>query len=248
MNNNVFFRTYRGNKNMFKQIKTSTLMKPVKTAYRTVEKIFGIYPQFEKPFFFLNNQKKSDTVVFILAGYKSFTWDIVFKRIKTFCPPNIDVCIVSSGIYSEELNNYAKNNNWSYISMKRNCVTLALNTAIQQFPYATNIFKLDEDIFITEKFFDEIPRAFIEASKEYKPGFAAPLIPINGYGYRSILDKLNIRDTFANRFEYPKISAGPDMQIESNPDVAKFFWGEGNFVPHIDTINRLIQTWGGANV
>lgn len=232
---------------MFTKIKNSTLMKPAKKIYKCIKKLFGIYPQFENPSFFLNNQKGADTAVFILAGYKSFTWDIVFKRIKLFCPKDFDVCIVSSGVYSDELLKYAKNNNWSYISMKRNCVTLALNSAIKQFSKAENIFKLDEDIFITENFFCELPKALVEASKEYKPGFAAPIIPINGYGYRRLLEKLNLCDTYANKFEYPKISAGIDMQIESNPDVAKFFWGEGNFVPHIDSLNNLIHAVRGAN-
>ena len=75
------------------------------------------------------------------------------------------MCIVSSGIYSERLKEIAEKYGWSYISMKKNCVTLALNSAIKSFPSAEKIFKIDEDIFITEGFFEELPKAF-ENAKE----------------------------------------------------------------------------------
>lgn len=215
-------------------------MKPVKVLYKIIR--FGIYPSFAKPRYFLNNSKNADSACFILAGYKQFTWEIVFKRIKQFCPTCIDVCIVSSGVYSEELKQYAEKYGWSYISMKRNCVTLALNSAINCFPSAKNIFKIDEDIFITEGFFEELPKAFNEASKEYFPAFSAPLIPINGYGYRRVLERLNLVKVYTEEFEYPKISAGIHMQVENNPKVAKFFWGEKNIVLQIDELNTLIKS------
>lgn len=215
-------------------------MKPVKVFYKKFR--FGLYPPFAKPRYFLNNSKGADSACFILAGYKQFTWDIVFKRIKQFCTGGIDVCIVSSGVYSEELKQYAEKYGWSYISMKRNCVTLALNSAINCFPSAKNIFKIDEDIFITEGFFEELPKAFNEAAKEYFPAFSAPLIPINGYGYRRVLERLNLVKVYTEKFEYPKISAGIHMQVENNPEVAKFFWGEKNIVLQIDELNTLIKS------
>lgn len=225
---------------MLKRFKNTSVMKPVKVLYKKLR--YGIYPSFAKPRYFLNNSKDSDSACFILAGYKQFTWDIVFERIKQFCPSHIDVCIVSSGIYSEELKQYAEKYCWSYISIKRNCVTQALNSAINCFPSAKNIFKIDEDIFITKGFFEELPKAFSEASKEYFPAFSAPLIPINGYGYRRVLERLNLVETYTKKFEYPKISAGIHIQVENNPEVAKFFWGEENIVPHIDELNALIQS------
>ena len=151
------------------------------------------------------------------------------------------MCIVSYGIYSERLKEIAEKYGWSYISMKKNCVTLALNSAIKSFPSAEKIFKIDEDIFITEGFFEELPKAFENAKKDYFPCFSAPLIPINGYGYRRILEKLNLAEKYTKLFEYPKISAGSHMQIESNPDVAKFFWGKDNCIPQIDLLNHIIK-------
>lgn len=222
---------------IIRKIKSLKMVKPLKTFYRRFR--YGTLPSFAKPAFFLNNSKGFESACFILAGYKSFTWETVFKRIKEFCPENIDVCIVSSGVYSEELKNISQINGWSYISMKRNCVTQALNSAVKSFPMAEKIFKIDEDIFITEGFFERVPAVLENSKMEYFPCFSAPLIPINGYGYRRILERLNLREKYAELFEYPKISAGVHMQVESNPDVAKFFWGEGGFVPQIDELNKI---------
>lgn len=233
------------------ELKKTRIMRPLKRIYKRIR--YGDLPQFSKPMFFLNNSKREKTAAFILAGYKDFTWDIVFKRIKEFCPKTVDVCIVSSGIYSERLKEIAEKYGWSYISMKKNCVTLALNSAIRSFPSAEKIFKIDEDIFITEGFFEELPKAFENAKKDYFPCFSAPLIPINGYGYRRILEKLNLTEKYTELFEYPKISAGSNMQIESNPKVAEFFWGKDDFIPHIDTLNHTIkekhsQIYGGGGI
>lgn len=224
---------------MLGKLYSAKIMRPVRTAYRYFR--YGKLPPFAKPRFFLNNSRGSDTACFVLAGYKPFTWEIVFKRIKAFCPAGIDVCIVSSGVYSEELKARAEKYGWSYISMKRNCVTLALNSAIAQFPGAQNIFKLDEDIFVTEGFFETLPRVHESAKKDYFPAFTAPLIPINGYGYRRILEKLDLVGEYTDRFEYPRVSAGAHMQVESNPRVAEFFWNGGNIVPQIDALNRKIK-------
>lgn len=210
-----------------------------------VQKIRGTQP-FSKPLFFLNNQKGVETACFILAGYKNYTWEIVFNRIKKFCPDNIDICIVSSGVYSEKLKNIATSNNWSYISMKRNCVTHALNSAIILFPFAKKIFKIDEDIFITDGFFENLPHIYEKSKNDYFPAFSAPLIPINGYGYRKILEKLNLVSLYSKKFEYPRISAGGHMQIENNPDVAKFFWGgdEEKTISQLDVLNNRLKTCG----
>ena len=224
---------------MLNKIYQTKFMSPVRSAYRYLR--YGKMPSFAKPRFFLDNSHDAPTVCLILAGYKPFTWEILFRRIKTFCPNDIDVCIVSSGIYSEELKCYAEKYSWSYISMKRNCVTLALNSAIVQFPNAKNIFKVDEDIFVTEGFFETLPSVYESSKKDYFPAFAAPLIPINGYGYRRVLKKLNLVDNYTKRFEYPRISAGVHMHVESNPDVARFFWSEGNYIPQIDDLNRKIK-------
>ena len=118
----------------------------IKKIYLNIKNIYA----FTRRYKFENRSKNKDTICMILAGYKEFTWDIVFKRIKEFSNDDIDICIVSSGLYSERLSKIAKINGWSYLSTKRNCVTLAQNMVLKLFPNANYIFKLDEDIFITK--------------------------------------------------------------------------------------------------
>lgn len=109
---------------------------------------------------FIDRSKGSENLCIILAGYKEFSYDQVFKRIIKFQKEDMDICIISSGLYSEILDKLAKDNNWSYLYTKRNNLCLAQNIAITKFPKANYIFKLDEDVFITENFFDNMLDAY----------------------------------------------------------------------------------------
>jgi hypothetical protein len=199
------------------------------------------YPtkKFAVPSFFHNASRNKDKCCLILAGYKDFLWDIVFERVKQFSPDAIDICIVSSGIFSIQLLEISKKNNWSYISTKRNCVTQALNTAIQCFPFAQYIYKLDEDIFITNKFFEKLLECYNHCitESEYTPAFVAPLIPVNPYGYLRILKKLDLVDIYKKLFTKPKYNFSDIFK----PHITKFFWGDGDIVMHIDEMNKLFS-------
>lgn len=216
-------------------------VKLVNIASNTDLKIKNI-TAFTKRYKFENRSKNKGTVCMILAGYKEFTWDIVFERIKVFSDDSIDICIVSSGLYSERLSEIAKNNGWSYLSTKRNCVTLAQNMAVKLFPKAEYIFKLDEDIFITKNFFNTLKSTFnkVQENGTYNVGFVAPILPINGYCHVVLLEKLGLIDYYEQNFEKVKYAAGSDRMIENNPDVAKFMWGENDKIPHIDTLDKFL--------
>ena len=192
---------------------------------------------------FISNKKNYEKLCIILAGYKPFLFQTIFDRIRKNVPNDVEVCIVSSGIYSEELKNIAQKFQWSYLYTKRNCVTLAQNLAIKEFSKAKYIYKLDEDIFVTKGYFETLMKTYVECNEngEYKVGFVAPTIPINGFGHLSVLKRFNLVEYYTNKFEKPLYAAGVDRMIESNPEVAKFFWGEGNFLPTIDVMNKTVQ-------
>ncbi len=196
-----------------------------------------------KRYTFENRMKNKDKVCIILAGYKEFLYDIFFERIKKFVPEDVEVCILSSGKYSERLSKIAEQNDWSYLSMKRNNVSLIQNVAINLFKNAQYIYKIDEDIFVTKNYFETLMNTMrqCEKSAEYKIGFVAPTIPINGYGHLNVLKRFGLVETYKNKFENPIYSAGKDRMIESNPEVAKFFWGEENYLPNIDEMNKIVQ-------
>ncbi len=192
---------------------------------------------------FENRSKGLSKACIVLAGYKQFLWGSVFARLKKFIDEDIDVCLVSSGLYSAKLSEICEKNSWSYISLKKNNVCLALNVAISEFPKAIYIYKLDEDIFITENYFNILKKTYEKADSElYNVGFVAPLIPINGYGNVKILEKTGKLDYYRNNFEQPKYASGRDRMIENNENVAKFMWGEGNHIPSIDLMNKIFNS------
>ena len=188
---------------------------------------------------FINRQKNSKDLCIILAGYKDFLYDDVLGRVKEYAPKSMDICILSSGIYSEKLNQICQEYEWSYLSTEQNNVSLIQNVAIKLHAEAQYIYKIDEDIFVTDHYFENLKAAYLLAQKEdYFPGVVAPLIPVNGYGHKRILQKLDLENVYQEKFgEVSKFMAGPHRFIESNPEVAKFFWGEGEFIPTIDKMN-----------
>ena len=190
-----------------------------------------------------SRKKNNKKLLLLLAGYKTFLYPEVIGRLERYLCDNIDVCIVSSGLYDKVLSEYAKKNSWSYLSTERNCVSLAQNIAIKLHPNAEFIYKMDEDIFLTENTFEILMDTYkkVEADGRYNVGFVAPLIPINGYGHTRILVKLGLEDTYENRFEKIKVAAGQERMVENNPEVARFFWGAGGIVPSIDTLNKKFQ-------
>lgn len=201
------------------------------------------YKRSNGKYLFDDRSNNGEKLCIILSGYKEVVWEDVFGRIKKYLPEDIDFCIVTSGMVDDKLRELAKANNWSYLSTQRNCVTLAQNIAINLFPQAKYIYKLDEDIFINEGFYENLWNTFNRVKEEsfYNIGFVAPLIPINGFAYTEVLKCLGLIDKYKELFQKPCISADGSNPVVCNPEVAKFFWGEGGYVPKIDEINRKLQ-------
>ena len=192
---------------------------------------------------FIDLKKNSRILLMILAGYKSFLYEDVFARVKAFTPKHFDVCVISSGLFDETLNKIAAENNWSYLSTTENNIPLVQNLAIMLHPQADFLFKMDEDIFVTEGCFETLFKTPEHAHKygHYNVGFVAPLIPINGYGHVRILEKLGLIETYEKIFEPVLYGVQYNRMIERNPEVAKFFWGEGDIVPSIDAMNAAFR-------
>lgn len=202
-------------------IKHVRRMKQIRLNHKKNKNIRGKYK-------FINRKKDKDILCIILAGYKDFLWEDVFDRIEKYSPKNIDFCIVSSGLYNEELAKISEKNDWSYLSVKKNKVTLAQNIAINLHKKAKKIFKLDEDIFITENFFSMLEETYekVERESNYKVGFVAPLLPINGYSNVNFLEKTGMLENFEKKFGKAYHDGDAQAQIIKNPEIAKFMWGE----------------------
>lgn len=223
-------------KKVLKKIGIFDFLKRIVVRSRTKKKLNG-------KFIFEDRKKDFSKVCIVLAGYKPFLYNAIFGRIKKFIPEDIEVCIVSSGKYDNELSIIAEENNWSYLSIKKNCVTLAQNIAINLFKNAEYIYKLDEDIFVTDNYFETLMKTYDECSNngDYNVGFVAPTIPINGYGNMKVLKRFNCIEYYTKTFEKPLYAAGRERKLESDPKVAKFFWGEKSILPSIDEMNSVVQ-------
>lgn len=188
---------------------------------------------------FEDRRKNSSTLVIIIAGYKKFLYDDVFTRAEQFIPRDYDVCIVSSGIFDLQLSAIAAKYNWSYLSTKRNCVTLVQNKVIALYPSAEYIFKMDEDIFLTEHCFETMLDTYRRVEEEglYDVGFVAPLLNVNGYCHVRLLDRYGRRTVFEQKFEKVKYASYDSRQIENNPETAAFMWGRDGNLPTVDQMN-----------
>lgn len=193
---------------------------------------------------FVDRSKGYNKLLIVLAGYKHFLYDVFFDRLETYLDTDIDVCILTSGKWDDVTADICEKNGWSYLSSERNNVSLIQNVAIKKHPYAEYIYKLDEDIILTEGFFSKLFDAYIFAENgEYEPAFMAPLIPINYYGFVPIVKELHLQNEFIKRFSELKYKPKEVLidVIQKNSDFAKFMWGDGAFVPSIDTLNKLFS-------
>lgn len=207
--------------------KNKTLVNVVR-GVRKIRKNYNKKKRIKGNYKFINRKKDSDKLCIVLAGYKDFLYEDVFGRIKKYIPDDIDVCIVSSGLYSDKLNSIALENDWSYLSVKQNKVTLVQNIAISLFDKAKYIFKLDEDIFVTKHFFSSLLKTYEKVNNEspYRVGFVAPLIPISGYAHVRVLEKTNLLKKYESKFGRAQHNWDTDGKVVVNPDIAKFLWGE----------------------
>lgn len=225
-----------------KKLKENTYTKKPYQLLKTVKQSIYKNNCFRFKGHFENRSREMEKLCIILAGYKDFLYDDVFLRILKFAPTDMDVCVVSSGLFSDTLSRMCSDNKWSYLSIKENNVCLAQNVAINLHPNAQYIYKLDEDIFITKGYFDNLLDSYSRAKKgDYNPGVMAPMLLINGFSTLLILEKAGIRDEFEKRFGNIKHAAGIGTMIENNTSVARFMWGEENIVPSIDELNKIAQ-------
>lgn len=194
---------------------------------------------------FEDRQKGSENVCIILSGYKEYLWEDVFSRISKYSEDiDMDICIVSSGMYHEKLSELAKEKEWSYLSIERNNVALTQNIAIHLHKKAKRIFKLDEDMFLTENYFRQSLETLkrVEEDCEYKIGFVAPMIPINGYSHVDVLKKLNLLEDFENTFGKVCRDRGNNANIVKNVEVAKYLWGSTQKkLRNIDQISKELS-------
>lgn len=199
--------------------------KIVDAGFRRVLRRINNFYKFSENYTFIDRQKGNNKCLLILAGYKSYLWDYIFPRVKSYVPSNIDVCIISPGLFSEPLAKFAESNSWSYLSTKANKITLAFNLAIKLIKKADYFYKIDEDIFIPKDFFDGLFQGLQNVKDEglYSPGFVAPVLNLNGFSYIQFLESMGLKNEYQKTFGELK-RASADIQIHKNPEAAIWIW------------------------
>lgn len=196
--------------------------------------------------FFEDRSKGKEKLCMVLAGYKQDLWPSVFRRLKQTLPEDVDVCVLTSGLRSDELRQLCAENGWSYLATRKNNVCRIQNLAIYLHPAAAYIYKIDEDIFLTDGFFEGLYHAYQTAAQQsgYEVGFVAPLIPVNGYGYVRVLEKLKLTEDWEKRFGPAIYTDGihHHTAILERADAAQYMWGATQQeLRDIDQLNSRLQ-------
>lgn len=174
---------------------------------------------------FIDRSQSKKNLCYILAGYETLLWSNTLKRIELFQSKDFDYCIVSSGKYVDEMAAIAERNNWSYLYTETNQVCFIQNMVVKLHPSAEYILKMDEDIFVSEKFFDDMLLGYkeIEMSGEYMIGCVVPVLPINVCGYVSYLKLSGNLDEYEKKFGRAYRQRFSTAIFDS-VDTSKFLW------------------------
>lgn len=199
---------------------------------------------------FINRSRGSDRLCIVLAGYKETLWNDVFSRLRAYLPQDCDVCIMTSGLENQKLKGMCEENEWSYLSTKINQLSSIQNLAIELHPKARWILKVDEDIFVTEGFFESLIETYKEVAADtfYEPAFVSPILNVNCYSFLTLLKKTGLVDDFCNQgFGEIKLTDGltHHCHILENPAIAKYLWGDTQSVlADIDVLQKQFLNEG----
>jgi hypothetical protein len=163
-------------------------------------------------------------LVCLLAGFKPALWDHVLPRLARALP-DADVCIVTPGLVLEELRSHCRRNSWSYLGTATNDASLAQNLCYRLHPDVAMIVKVDEDMFLLPNTITALLTRFDEVKRNdvINPGFIAPMIPLNGFCHRPLLERLGALEEFEDRFGRARI-AHSALAIHDNPAAACWMW------------------------
>lgn len=188
----------------------------------------------------IDNRNNYDNLLIIVAWYQNYLYDKVLERVKRNMESNIDVCIVTPWKKDKELLEYCSKYWWSYLYTKDNKLSLAQNIAIKLHEKAQFIYKMDEDIFITEWFFSNLKEKYKLAieNSEFIPWAITPVININGFTYSYFLDTIGKREEFEKNFSKIKQEVWKKWEnIRYSNKIAIYIWE--NTLP-IDKIQEKI--------
>lgn len=243
---------------MNKLIKRIKVNSPSEVLFKIVDRFHKYLSKrrlFTNKYIYDNRSKKSENLFIIIAGFQPYYWEAVFERVlknqKDFKEP-IDICVcIPEGIGDScnVLRKICKDNDWSYLYIDKDMLSQVQNIAIKLHPYANWIFKIDEDIILSDNYFDKLKKAHIKASNEsnYQVGFIGPIININAAVFTKFLSSIGKLDEFQMRFGPIKVNLkNPNDIIHKSPDAAEYIWNQSipfdEVARHIERVNSNKQS------
>lgn len=184
-----------------------------------------------EPAAFVDRGSGHGRLLLVVAGHKPLLWPYVLPRLRRYSDDlDVDACVVCPGVTDEAyatLSDFCEEYSWSILRTTVNQLCLAQNLAIAHFTDAEYVFKVDEDMFVTRMWMPLLEEclARVEREMHYQVGFVAPLIPVNGYGYRVFLELFDLLEEYCDRFPgLPPISACMGVGAHHEGAVAEWLW------------------------
>jgi hypothetical protein len=166
-----------------------------------------------------------ERALLLIAGHKPYLWPYTLGRIARDVPADVDVCVVAPGVDAPALRAIAASHGWSYLTTRANQVGVAQNLAIAAVPAAGFIYKVDEDVFVSAGFFDDLLVGYhrVETESEFAVGFCAPVLNVNGFSYVDFLRAEGLEDAYRERFG-PTRRAADRIPVQQDGDAATWLW------------------------
>jgi len=179
-------------------------------------------------------------LLIVIAGHKPLLWPATLARIRDRVPAGTDVCLVTPGVHRGELASMAADSGWSYLSTRGGHVSVAQNLAIRAHPHAQWVFKIDEDVFIGEGFFEQLFEGYrrVREEAEFSIGFCAPVLNVNGFSYVDYMRTLDIEAPYVERFG-PARRASDGIPVQHDGEAAVWLWSHG--LPVDDVARRFAE-------
>lgn len=206
---------------------------------------------FAEKYVFDNRSHDAENLIMVLMGFQPYYWDGVIERVKRNVEQfdeTIDVCLCVPCGASENVpqivRDLARVNNFSYLYIEDDLLAQVQNTAIKLHPNAKWIFKIDEDIIISDNYFNKMKKTWSRATHEsyYPIGFVSPLINLNAGGFRIFLESIDQWNDFSARFPSQHYWSGDMLgdYVHKNTSVAMYIWEKS--VPFDDVAKSIDET------
>ena len=87
------------------------------------------------------------------------------------------------------------------------------------------IVKLDEDMFLLPETITSLLAAYrtIKQDGVVDPGFVAPMIPLNGFCYRHLLEMLGLLDEYEAMFGRARLATA-GLPVQNDPAASRWIW------------------------